>query len=77
MLGNEVGGLFVAPGSHREGIGRALMDHARASRDYLELDVFEANDIGRAFYDAYGFKLVGERLEEETGFRILRLRLPH
>ena len=45
MLGNEVGGLFVAPGSHRQGIGRALMDHARASREYLELDVYEANDI--------------------------------
>ncbi len=77
MLGNEVGGLFVAPGLHRKGIGRALMDHTRASREYLELDVFEANDIGRAFYDAYGFKFVGERLEEETGFRILRLQLPH
>ena len=74
LLGNEVGGLFVAPGSHRKGIGRALMDHARASRDHLELDVFEANDIGRAFYDAYGFVVVGKRLEE-TGRRVLRMQL--
>jgi len=53
---------------------RALMDHARASRDLLELDVFEANEIGRAFYAAYGLDIVGERLDEETGLRVLRLR---
>ena len=75
LLGDEVGGLFVAPTCHRQGIARALMDHARASRDHLELDVFEANEIGRAFYDAYGFGLIGKRLDEETGLRLLRLQL--
>ncbi len=49
MLGDEVGGIFVAPTLHGQGIGRALMDHARASRNHLELDVYEANEIGRAF----------------------------
>jgi len=39
------------------------------------LDVFEANEIGRAFYDAYGFRIVGERLDEKTGLRLLRLQL--
>ena len=75
LLGNEVGGIFVAPTQHGQGIGRALMDHARASRDHLELEVFEANEIGRAFYDAYGFAVVGEQLDEKTGLRLLRLRL--
>ena len=75
LLGNEVGGIFVAPALHGQGIGRALMDHARASRDHLELEVFEANEIGRAFYDAYGFAVVGERLDEKTGLRLLRLHL--
>ena len=75
LLENEVGGIFVAPTLHGQGIGRALMDHARASRDHLELEVFEANEIGRAFYDAYGFAVVGERLDEKTGLRLLRLRL--
>ena len=75
LLDNEVGGIFVSPRRQGRGIGRALMDHARASRDHLELDVFEANEIGRAFYDAYGFDIVGERLDKETGLRVLRLRL--
>lgn len=76
LLGHEVGGIFVTPRFHRQGIGRALLDRARDSRDHLELDVFEANQSGRAFYAAYGFRLVGGRLDEATGRQVLRLRLP-
>jgi putative acetyltransferase len=76
LLGNEVGGIFVAPHCHGQGIGRALMDWARGSRDHLELDVFEANEIGRRFYAAYGFRVVGTRMDEATGGRVLRLLLP-
>lgn len=76
LLGNEVGGLFVAPQYQGQGIGRALMDWARESRDHLELDVFEANAIGRAFYSAYGFGVARERVDEATGERMLRLRFP-
>jgi len=75
LLGNEIGGIFVAPTEQRQGIGRALIDHVRSSREHLELDVFAANEIGTAFYDAYGFAVVGERLDEETGLGVLRLRL--
>ena len=75
LLDNEVGGLFVAPAHQRQGIGRALMDHAGESRDHLELEVFEDNKTGRGFYNAYGFTTVGGRLDEETGLRLLRLRL--
>lgn len=76
LLGNEVGGIFVVPEYHRQGVGRALLEWARGSRGQLELDVFEANEIGRAFYAACGFGVVGERVDEATGLRILRLRLP-
>jgi len=76
LLGNEVGGIFVAPQFHGQGIGRALMDWARGSRDHLELEVFEANEIGRTFYAAYGFRVVGKRVDEATGQPVLRLRLP-
>ncbi|HWB41670.1 MAG TPA: GNAT family N-acetyltransferase [Gemmatimonadales bacterium] len=76
LLGTEVGGIFVTPRYHGQGIGRALMDWARGSRDHLELDVFEANSIGRAFYAAYGFGIVGARRDATTGQTVLRLRLP-
>lgn len=76
LVGNEVGGLFVDPGHQGRGIGRALMDHARAIHGTLELDVFRDNSAGRAFYAKYGFRQVGEGVHEETGLNQLRLRLP-
>jgi putative acetyltransferase len=75
LIGNEVGAIFVDPDSQGRGIGRALMDAARDSRPFLELDVFEANSIGRRFYDAYGFEFVNRHVNEAVGEPELRLRL--
>lgn len=72
----EVGGFFVDPALQRQGIGRALMDHARELRGRLELDVFEENEQGRRFYDRYGFRRVGDHVHEATGRVELRLELP-
>lgn len=75
LIGAEVGAIFVDPDRQRSGIGRALMDAARARRSTLELDVFEANTIGQAFYESYGFEVAGRHADEATGFPALRLRL--
>ena len=75
LIGDEVGAIFVLPDHQGRGIGTALMDRARASRPFLELDVFEANAIGRRFYDAYGFEFVRRHVHEPTGQPQLRLRL--
>lgn len=75
MIENEVGGLFVEPDFQGRGIGRQLMDHVRQSREFLELEVFKDNAIGRQFYDRYGFKLVKEQTNQETGQPALWLRL--
>ena len=75
LIGNEVGAIFVHPGHHRQGIGRALMDHAKTLRPNLELDVFENNAIGRHFYDAYGFSFVSAHRDSATGQTQHRLRL--
>lgn len=75
LIGNEVGAIFVDPSAHRAGIGRALMQKARALRGDLEVEVFEANTLGRAFYEKMGFEPVHEGINEETGFPMLRLRL--
>lgn len=75
LIDNEVGGIFVDPDFQGMGIGQSLMDRARESRRFLELSVFEANTIGRRFYDTYGFNFVERHIHEESGEPELRLRL--
>lgn len=75
LIGNEIGAIFVDPDEQGRGVGRTLMDAARAVRPYLEVDVFEANTIGRGFYDAYGFELVDRHVNTDVGQPELRLRL--
>ena len=75
LIKNEVGAIFVTPRRHGTGVGRALMDHAKTSREFLEVDVFEANEIGRRFYDAYGFKFLKNGVHEQTGNKLIRMRL--
>lgn len=74
LLGNEVGGLFVHPAVQRRGIGRALMDKACSLHETVELEVFAANTIGRAFYAHYGFVPVRQFINEATGHPAIRLR---
>lgn len=75
LIDNELGAIFVHADYHRQGIGHALMAKARSLRPVLELSVFEANHIGRAFYEKCGFRQVGEQMHAETGFMQLRLKL--
>jgi len=75
MMGNEIGGLFVDPTLQRGGIGKALIDHVRPMHDALEVEVFTENPIGRAFYKKYGFNEIAQSVHEETGNRVVRLRL--
>jgi putative acetyltransferase len=73
LIGDEIGAIFVHPTFHGQGIGRALMDHARDLRTNLEVEVFKANRIGRDFYRRYGFSFMDEHIHEETGEPLLRL----
>jgi putative acetyltransferase len=75
LIGNEVGAIFVHPSHQRKGAGRVLMDKARELRGELEVQVFVENAIGRAFYARYGFVTIEEKVHEQTGCDLLRLRL--
>ncbi len=75
LLGKEVGALFVDPACHRSGIGRALISRAQALRGDLEVEVFERNLLGRAFYAKVGFVLMRRTVHDQTGFDVMRLRL--
>jgi len=75
LIGSEVGAIFVEPEFQGTGIGRSLMNKARELHDNLEVDVFQANSIGRKFYSSYGFQPLLEKNHEETGNKVLRLKL--
>ena len=74
MIENEIGGLFVLPDNHSKGIGTKLVDFVAKENQVLEVEVFEKNIIGRAFYDKCGFKLIKQYSHEESGNIVLRLK---
>ena len=74
MMRNEVGALFVRPEFHGQGIGTGLMNYVALIHNELEVEVFDKNAIGRAFYDKYGFELLEKHTHKETGFELLRMR---
>ena len=73
LMDNEVGAIFVNPAYHQQGIGKVLMDKAASLHTSLEVEVFKANSIGRAFYERYGFQFMKEHRHEATGHLLLRL----
>lgn len=75
LLDNHIGGLFVDPRYHGQGIGRALVDHGRHLKGVLSVEVFKENPIGREFYKAYGFLETGEYIDEETQKPLIKMTL--
>jgi len=73
MIGNEIGGLFVLPNNHFKGIGTRLVNFIKEFHAELEVDVFEKNAIGRAFYEKYGFLQIRRYYHTESNNDILRL----
>lgn len=74
MIENEIGGLFVLPNNHSQGIGTKLVDFIKKEQSDLEVEVFEKNHIGRAFYNKYGFEKMKDYYHEESGNQVLRLK---
>lgn len=66
--GGFVHALFIAAESRNSGVGRALMEDAKARCERLDLWTFEANAGARRFYQREGFTEVarsdGSRNEE-------------
>lgn len=75
LIDNDIGGLFLDPEHHGRGLGRAMVDKAVAEKGTLRVEVFEANRIGRRFYDTYGFRETGRYVHEATGQITCRLVL--
>ena len=74
MIGNEIGGLFVIPSKLGKGIGTQLINFVGENHKDLEVEVFEKNKIGRAFYKKHGFHLIKEFTHQESGENVIRMR---
>ncbi len=74
MLDNEIGGLFVKPDEHARGIGTKLVDYVFEGNSQIEVEVFEENRIGRAFYNKYGFEPLKQYRHDESKQSVLRLK---
>lgn len=73
MLDNEIGGLFVMPNKHSKGIGTQLVNVVKQLHNELDVEVFEKNVIGRAFYDKYGFTEIKKYFHTDSNSEMLRL----
>lgn len=78
VAGPKMEALFLAPEFLRRGGGRRLVEHARALRGGLTVDVNEQNTAAVAFYQACGFRIEGRSELDETGrpYPLLHMRLP-
>jgi len=71
----EIGGLFVDPQFHSQGLGQSLVEKAEMLYSDITVKVFKENAIGRRFYDQYGFQYVKDLVWEESGDILLKLKL--
>lgn len=76
LVGDTLAALFVSPAHQGQGIGKALLSHAKTLRRQLRLSVYKENTASCSFYLSQGFVVVGEQADEHTGHReyIMRTR---
>ncbi|HYE51549.1 MAG TPA: acetyltransferase [Azospirillaceae bacterium] len=77
MTGAKIDALFVDPAWHGRGVGRALVEVARAAAPDLSVDVNEQNRGAVGFYARLGFRVAGRSPLDGTGrpFPLLHLVL--
>ncbi|MBT6089732.1 MAG: GNAT family N-acetyltransferase [Rhodospirillaceae bacterium] len=73
LIENEVGAIFLDPNLHGQGIGREMMDFVIGQKGSVSLDFFKENEIGRRFYDRFGFVETKEYLHEDSGKMVITL----
>lgn len=72
LIENEIGGLFLDPAFHSQGLGRAMVDKAVEQKGAVKVEVFVENVVGRPFYTSYGFVGSDAYYHEESGQMMLR-----
>ncbi len=67
LVGDRIEALFVDPLEQGRGYGGMLLRFAQERHPRLSLSVFSQNRRAVKFYEAAGFAMVEERIEERTG----------
>ncbi len=67
LEGEYIAGLFVAKQERSRGVGKQLLDAAKAAHDYLELRVYAENWPAVKFYYREGFTLCSQDVDGSTG----------
>lgn len=75
LLGDYIGGLFIAPIYQGKGFGKKLVAKALETRNVLEVGVYKKNVAATNFYKACGFEYVNEERQPETGEIVLNMLL--
>ena len=78
MIDDFIGGLFVQPARHRQGVGRLLIAAASRQAGPLSVEVYAENVKALGFYETLGFVQTAERATDDQGrpHGLVRLKQP-
>ena len=62
-----IAGIFVRREARSGGVGRQLLDHVKADRRQLRLQVYRKNSRAAGFYRREGFRVLEEGVDPGTG----------
>ena len=78
LIDDFIGGLFVQPARHRQGVGRLLIATASRQAGPLRVEVYAANENALRFYETLGFEQTAVRATDDQGrpHALVRLEQP-
>lgn len=66
-------GIFVLDQYQKRGIGKALLNHVKAKKEHISLNVYQKNLNAILFYQREGFCVQYEDVDENTGEKEYRM----
>lgn len=63
---NLIEGIFVNENNHNTGIGTALLNKVKESKDNLTLSVYKKNTNSIKFYEKNNFIIINEKVDKNT-----------
>ncbi|MEY8427012.1 GNAT family N-acetyltransferase [Lachnospiraceae bacterium 46-15] len=67
LSADYIAGIFVRSGAQSKGIGKLLLDFAKAAKGQLTLNVYQKNVRAVKFYQRESFQIQHKNIDENTG----------